>query len=59
MALVKTIQLGPTTVTFHDDYCKDKTPEDVRKILDHIAEITYPHLCEKARKEAEKQQETG
>lgn len=27
-----------------DDYCRDKTPEDVQRILDNIARITYPVL---------------
>lgn len=28
----------------HDDFCKDKTPEDVQRILDRCAEITLPEL---------------
>ena len=29
---------------FHDDYCRDKTPEDVKAILERIASIAYPAL---------------
>lgn len=35
---------GKTRVIVFDDYYRDKTPEDVQKILKHIAEIAYPNL---------------
>ena len=35
--IVKEFKIGNTTVKIADDYCRDKTPEDVQKILDRIA----------------------
>ena len=35
--IVKDITLGNTRIKIADDYCRDKTPEDVRKILKEIA----------------------
>lgn len=57
MAVVKVTKLGETTVIFHDDYCKNTTPEEVEKILKHIAEITLPYV-RKAEEKAAKE-ETG
>lgn len=44
MAIVKVIHDGPTTMYFHDDYCKDRTPEEVDAILKEYARIAYPAL---------------
>ena len=33
--------LGATRVKICDDYCRDKTPEDVQAILQRIAENAY------------------
>lgn len=38
MAVVLELKIEGATVRIHDDYCKDKTQEDVRKILRRIAE---------------------
>lgn len=40
--VVMTKQYGGTLVRFCDDYCRDKTPEDVQKILDRISEKISP-----------------
>jgi hypothetical protein len=42
--IVKVVKSGGVTMYFHDDYCKDKTPEEVKAILDRIAKIAYPAL---------------
>lgn len=41
---VKVIKRGETTFVFHDDYCRDKTPAEIKAILDHIASIAFPAL---------------
>ena len=40
----KVIKSGEATLIFHDDYCRDKTPEEVQEILDRIAAIALPGL---------------
>jgi len=35
--IVKVVKSGAVTMYFHDDYCRDKTPEEVQAILDRIA----------------------
>ena len=42
--IVKVVKSGNVTMYFHDDYCRDKTPEDVKAILERIASIAYPAL---------------
>ena len=42
--VVKVIKSGEATLIFHDDYCRDKTPEEVQEILDRIAAIALPGL---------------
>ena len=42
--IVKVVTKGETTFVFHDDYCKNKTPEEVKVILDRIASISLPAL---------------
>ena len=42
--VVKVIKSGEATLIFHDDYCRDKTPEEVKEILDRIAAIALPGL---------------
>ncbi len=44
MAVVEDFYIGNTHVRIHDDYCKDKTPEDVQKILERIARKTLKPL---------------
>ncbi len=55
--IVKTIKKGNTTYVFHDDYCRDKTPEEVKQILDRIAAIALPDL--RAQHYREQKQETS
>ncbi len=54
MAIVKVIHDGPTTMYFHDDYCKDTTPEEVDAILKNIARVAYPALRAKYMRELQK-----
>ncbi|NBH72171.1 hypothetical protein D3Z51_09085 [Clostridiaceae bacterium] len=42
--IVKVVKSGGVTMYFHDDYCRDKTPEEVKAILDRVAAIVYPAL---------------
>ena len=35
--VVKEMQIGNTRIKICDDYCRDKTPEDVQAILTRIA----------------------
>lgn len=42
--IVKVIKEEHTTYVFHDDYCKDTTPEEVQAILKRIAAIALPNL---------------
>ena len=44
MAVVLEQQIGNVTVRIHDDYCKDKTPDDVRKILRRIADYVQAEV---------------
>lgn len=36
--IAREFKIGNTRVRIATDYCEDKTPEDVQKILDRIAE---------------------
>ncbi len=42
--VVKEWKIGNTTVRICDDYCRDKTPEEVDAILRRIADICYEPL---------------
>lgn len=42
--IVKVIKSGEATLIFHDDYCRDKTPEEIQETLDRIAAIALPGL---------------
>ncbi|NBI70387.1 hypothetical protein D3Z50_04780 [Clostridiaceae bacterium] len=44
MAVVDIIKDGETTFIFHDDYCKDTTPEEVEGAMKRIAQIALPHV---------------
>lgn len=37
MAVIKTIKNGSGEVRIHDDYSKDKSPEEVQKIIDEVS----------------------
>ncbi len=54
--VVEDFYIGDIHVRICDDYCRDKTPEDVDKILKRIAELTYGPLVEAqlAREEEER-----
>ena len=44
MAKVKEVKKGNTTFIFHDDYCKDTTPEEAEAISRQIAKAVLPAL---------------
>lgn len=47
--VVKEFRLGPTKVKICDDYCRDKTPEEVQQILNDIAKtasVAIRNACE-------------
>lgn len=55
MAVVDIIKDGETTFIFHDDYCKDTTPEEVERTMKRIAQIALPQVrAALARKQKEK-----
>lgn len=39
--VVKDFYVGNTHIRICDDYCRDKTPEQVKQILANIARISY------------------
>ena len=41
--IVKVITRGQTKFVYHDDYCK-RSPEEIKAVLDRIAEIAFPAL---------------
>lgn len=43
---VKEFMIGNTNIRIFDDQCKDKTSEDVQKILDRIAMIVIDSISE-------------
>ena len=44
MSKVKEVKRGNTTFIFHDDYCKDTTPEEAKAISKEIAKMVLPVL---------------
>lgn len=42
--VVKEFKIGNTVCRICDDYCRDKTKEEVDAILERIADIAYKHL---------------
>lgn len=42
--IAKDFMIGNTRIKIATDYCEDKTPEDVQKILDRIAQKVKPGL---------------
>jgi hypothetical protein len=44
MSIVKDFYIENTRVVICDDYCRDKTPEDVNRILGRIAARALPVL---------------
>lgn len=51
MAVVKEYRLGNTIVRIHDDAYKDKTQEDIDRILERISEIATNSYIKKLKKE--------
>lgn len=37
MAVVQTIPYGSGEIRIHDDYSKDKTPEEIQNIIDEVS----------------------
>lgn len=37
MSVIKTIKCGAGEIRIHDDYSKDKTPEEIQEIIDNIS----------------------
>jgi len=54
--VVKSYKIGNTRIKICDDYCRDKTPEEVDAILKRIADFAYECLlsAEVAKRRAEK-----
>ena len=46
--VVKDFKIGNTRIKICDDYCRDKTPEDVQAILDRIASRVEDQLAMQA-----------
>jgi hypothetical protein len=42
--IVEDRYIGNARVKIDDEYCRGKTPEDARRILGRIAEITLPAM---------------
>ncbi len=42
--IVRDFTIGNTRIKIADDYCRDKTPEDVRRILKEIAQAAQAAL---------------
>lgn len=42
--VVKQFQNGKLQVNICDDYCRDKTPEEIREIIIKLERISYPSL---------------
>lgn len=42
--IVRDFMIGNTRIKIADDYCRDKTPEDVKRILRKIARDVQPAL---------------
>lgn len=39
MALIKTIKYGSGEIRIHDDYSKEKTPEETQHIVDEVSRL--------------------
>lgn len=42
--VVREFKIGNTRIKIADNYCRDKTREDVEKILEEIAETALRHI---------------
>lgn len=36
MAVIKEIKYDQAVITIHDDYCKDKTEEEIQEIINNV-----------------------
>ncbi len=59
MAIVKEIKKGATTFIFHDDCCKDTTPEEAAAISRQIAKAVLPALRAAHFRDQEKNETPG
>ena len=59
MAVVLEQRIGGATVRIHDDYCKDRSPEDVEKILRRIADFVRGEVVAAARESGKDDSVTG
>lgn len=56
MAVAAEYKIGQTSIVIHDDYCRNQTEEEVKKILSNISRIVSRHLREEMyQKELERQ----
>jgi len=44
MAVVRDFYIGNTHIKINDEYCRNKTKEEVDAILERIADITMPYM---------------
>lgn len=49
--IVQEFNIGNTRVKIADNYCADKTPEDVKKVLEKMARIAQEHFTAEAYRE--------
>ena len=54
MAVVLEQIIGNTVVRIHDDACRDKTPEEVRSMLQRVALLVQAERYAAAEKESDK-----
>ncbi len=48
MAVVQTIPYGSGEIRIHDDYSKDKTPEEIQEIIDEVSRKVMGFYRQKA-----------
>lgn len=49
--IVQEFNIGNTRVKIADNYCTDKTPEDVKKVLGKMARTAQEHFTAEAQRE--------
>lgn len=45
MAVVDIIKDGETTFIYHDDACKDKSAEEIKKALESVTKLAWSQVC--------------
>lgn len=48
MAIIKTMKYGDGEIRIHDDYCKDKTSEEIREIINEVSRTIIEFYRRKA-----------